>query len=159
VPCIGNVWPYSYKIKKKSLSLSAYHSPLLDIGLSNVSPSRSIFGYSHPAPASRPAQIVTPPGLRASYTTFTKTWSPLQNSFTPAVIGSTANMASALLLQHANTVCYVGDFSSLPDHLVSGSIPQRNPEHSYFRSSLSDLKLVDQLCCECPHLGSVCRDG
>jgi hypothetical protein len=41
-------------------SSSAYHSPLLDIGLSNLSPSRSIFGYSHPPPASRPAQIVTP---------------------------------------------------------------------------------------------------
>jgi hypothetical protein len=39
---------------------------MLDIGLSNFLPSRSIFGYSHPAPASRPAQIVTPPGLRAS---------------------------------------------------------------------------------------------
>jgi hypothetical protein len=47
-----------------SSSLSAYYSPLLDIGLSNLSPSRSIFGYSHPAPASRPEQIVTPPGLR-----------------------------------------------------------------------------------------------
>jgi hypothetical protein len=33
------------------------------IGLSNFSPSRSIFGYSHPAPASRPVQIVAPPGL------------------------------------------------------------------------------------------------
>jgi hypothetical protein len=50
---------------------SAYYSPRLDIGLSNLSPSRSIFGYSHPAPASRPAHIVTPLGLRASYTTFT----------------------------------------------------------------------------------------
>jgi hypothetical protein len=48
---------------------SALNSPLLDIGISNLSPSRSIFGYSHPA--SRSAQIVTPPGLRASYTTFT----------------------------------------------------------------------------------------
>jgi hypothetical protein len=32
--------------------------------------------------------------LRASYTTFTETRSPLQNSFTPAVVGSTADMAS-----------------------------------------------------------------
>jgi hypothetical protein len=31
-----------------SSSSSAYHSPLLDVGLSNASPSRSIFGYSHP---------------------------------------------------------------------------------------------------------------
>jgi hypothetical protein len=50
-----------------SSSSSAYHSPLLDIGLANVSPSRSIFDYSHPAPASRPAQIVTPPGLIGMY--------------------------------------------------------------------------------------------
>jgi hypothetical protein len=37
--------------------------------------------------------------------------SPL-HSFTPAVVGSTAMfyvMASQLPLQHANTVCYVGD--------------------------------------------------
>jgi hypothetical protein len=32
---------------------------LLDIGLSNISQSRSILGYLHPAPAFRPAQIVT----------------------------------------------------------------------------------------------------
>jgi hypothetical protein len=54
-------------LKSSSSSSSAYYSPLLDIGLSNLSPSRSIFGYSHPAPASRPAQIVTPSGLKASY--------------------------------------------------------------------------------------------
>jgi hypothetical protein len=48
-----------------------------DLGLSNFSPSRSIFGYSHPAPASRPAQIVPAPGLRGSYTTFTVTRYPL----------------------------------------------------------------------------------
>jgi hypothetical protein len=62
--------------------------------------------------SSRPAQIVTPPGLRASYTTFTETRPPVQNSFTLTVVGSTADMASPLPLQHANTVCYVGDFSS-----------------------------------------------
>jgi hypothetical protein len=91
---------------------SAHHSPLLDIDLSNCSPSRSIFGYSHSAPSSRPAQIVsTPPGSRASYTTFTETRSPLQNSFTPTVVGSTADMASPLPLQSANTVCYVGDIA------------------------------------------------
>jgi hypothetical protein len=59
---------------------SAHYSPLLDIGISNFSPSRSIFGYVHPAPASRPPQIVTPSGLRASYTTLTETRSPLQKS-------------------------------------------------------------------------------
>jgi hypothetical protein len=44
-------------------SSSAYYSPLLDIGLSNVSPSRSIFGYSHPAVLRKSR---TPPGLWAS---------------------------------------------------------------------------------------------
>jgi heme/copper-type cytochrome/quinol oxidase subunit 2 len=44
----------------------SHYSPLLDIGLSNLSPSRSILGYSHPALASRPAQIITPSGLRES---------------------------------------------------------------------------------------------
>jgi hypothetical protein len=83
--------------------------------------------------SSRPAQFITPPGL--SYTSFTYTRSPLQNSLFQAVVVSTADMAS-LPLQHANTVCYVGDFSSLPDHLVSDSIPQRNSEHSSFHSSL-----------------------
>jgi hypothetical protein len=78
-------------------SSSAHYSPLPDIGLSTFSPYRSIFGYSHSSPASCPARIVTPPGLRASCTTFTKTRSPLQNSFTPAVVGSTADMASPLL--------------------------------------------------------------
>jgi hypothetical protein len=52
-------------------SSSADYSPLLDIELSNFTPCHSIFGYSHSVSASRPAQIVTPPGLRASYTTFT----------------------------------------------------------------------------------------
>jgi hypothetical protein len=86
----------------------------------------TILGYSHPAPASRPAKIVTPHGLRASYTMFTETRSPLQNSFTPVVVGSTADMASPLPLHYANTVSYVGKFSSLSNHLVSDSIPQRN---------------------------------
>jgi hypothetical protein len=36
----------------------------------------------------------------------------LQNSFTPTVVGSTADMASPLPLQHANTMRYVGNFSS-----------------------------------------------
>jgi hypothetical protein len=47
--------------------------------LSNFSPSRPIFGCSHPAPTSRPAQFITPPGPRATKTTLTETKSPLQN--------------------------------------------------------------------------------
>jgi hypothetical protein len=92
--------------------------------------------------------------LRASYTSFIETRSPLKISFTSAVVGSTVN---PLPLQRVNTVCYVGDFSFLPDHLLSDPIPQRNPEQSSFHSSLSDLELVDQPCRECPRLGSVCQ--
>jgi hypothetical protein len=58
---------------------------------------------------------------------FTETRSSLQNSFTPTVVGSTVGMASPLPLQHANTVCYVSDFNSLPDHVVSDLIPQITP--------------------------------
>jgi hypothetical protein len=123
-----------------------YHQHITPTALSNFSPSRSIFSYSHPAPASRPAQIVTPPGLRASFTTFTETWSPLQNSFTPAVY--TADMASPLPLQYANTVGYIGDFSCLLNHLVWDSIPQRNP----------DLELVDQPCRGRPRFSSAYHD-
>jgi hypothetical protein len=129
-----------------SSSSSVHFSPLLDIDISNLSP-RSIFDSSHPAPAIRPAQILTPPGLRASYTTFTETRSPLQNSFTPAVIGSSADMARPLPVQRANTACYVGDLarSFPPDYFVSDSIPQRNPEHTFFHSSVSDLELMDHM--------------
>jgi hypothetical protein len=72
------------KVLLSSASTSAHYGPMLDKGLNNFSPSRSIFSYSHPTPASCPAQIVTPLGLRASYTTFTETQSPFQNSFTPS---------------------------------------------------------------------------
>jgi hypothetical protein len=93
--------------------------------------------------------LVTPPGLRASYTTVTKTQSSLQNSFTPAIVGSTNDKASPLPLQHAKTVCYVDDFSSLQDHLVSYSSPQRNPDpRNSFDNSLIDFELVDQPCRE-----------
>nr|XP_032516719.1 uncharacterized protein LOC116769667 [Danaus plexippus plexippus] len=126
-----------------SSSSSAYIGPLLNIGLSNCTPLRSIFGYSHPAPASHPAQIVTPPCLRTSYTPVAKKRSPLKNSFTPTVVGSAANMASPLPLQLANPVDYVDGFGSLPNHLISDAIPQGNAEHSFFHSSLSDFELVN----------------
>nr|XP_032523152.1 uncharacterized protein LOC116774514 [Danaus plexippus plexippus] len=124
-------------------SASAYIGPLLNIGLSNCTPLRSIFGYSHPAPASHLAQIVTPPCLRTSYTTFAETRSPLKNSFTPTVVSSAANMVSSLPLQLANPVGYVDDYGSLPNHLISDAIPQRNAEHSPFHGSLSDFELVN----------------
>jgi hypothetical protein len=81
-----------------------------------------------------PIQLL-PAVLRDS--TWPETRAPLRNLFTPMVVGSPA---SPLPLQRANTVCYVGDFSSLPDHFVSDSIPQRNLGHSSFHSSLSEKR-------------------
>ncbi|PZC81774.1 hypothetical protein B5X24_HaOG212218 [Helicoverpa armigera] len=102
---------------ESSSSSSAYRSPLLDIGLSKCTPLRSIFGFSHPAPASRLAQVIAPPCLRTSYTTFAEAWSPL-------VIGSSANMASPLPLQLAeinmeksNIVLYIDNYQSTTYHL------------------------------------------
>jgi hypothetical protein len=119
---------------------SSHHiiSPLQCTSPCNFSPSHSIFGYLHPTPASRLAHIIIPPDLRASYTSFTETRFPLQNSFTPAVVSSTADMANPLPLQRANTMCYVGDFNFLSDHFVSDSIPQRNSGLNSFYSSLSE---------------------
>ncbi|RVE46148.1 hypothetical protein evm_009222 [Chilo suppressalis] len=134
-----------------TIVIDAYPSPLLDIGLSNCTPLRSILGYSHPAPASHLAQIVTPPCLRTSYTTFAKTRSPLQNSSTPTVIGSSANMASPLPLQLTNPVGYVDNSGSLSDYLISDAILQRNAEHSPFHSALSDFEPVDQPYRQCLH--------
>jgi hypothetical protein len=44
--------PTSHEKSAVSSSSSAVQSQLLDIGLSNCSSSRSIFGYTHPAPPS-----------------------------------------------------------------------------------------------------------
>jgi hypothetical protein len=41
----------SWILERDLSSSSAHYNPLLDIGLSNCSPSRLIFGYSHPVPA------------------------------------------------------------------------------------------------------------
>jgi hypothetical protein len=101
----------------------------------------SRFGYSHPAPRSRPAQIVTLPDLKASYATRLSVSTP--ELVSPTVIGSTTDTAGPLPLQRANTVCYFNNFSSLPDHSVSDSIPQRNSEHG---PAPLNLDLIRQPC-------------
>jgi hypothetical protein len=54
--------PYTHILSDNILTInfiisspSAHYNTLLDMGLSNCSPPRSIFGYSHPASACRPA--------------------------------------------------------------------------------------------------------
>jgi hypothetical protein len=88
-------------------------------------PLQFLVGYSHPVSASRSAQIVTSPGLSPtlrlprrglhSRTRLPQRLSVLWLIWPPP-------------LQHANTVCYVGDFSSLSDQ--------------YFRTFLLELSYV-----------------
>ncbi|KAI8433554.1 hypothetical protein MSG28_015580 [Choristoneura fumiferana] len=54
------------------------------------------------------------PGRRAPYTTFAKTRSPLKNSFTPTVVGSSTDMTSPLPLQLANSLSYSSDGGTTP---------------------------------------------
>jgi hypothetical protein len=70
-------------------------------------PSRSIFGYSHPAPVIRSVANPHSTWSKGVLLTFIETWSLLQNSFTPMVVGSAADMTSPLLLQRVNTVYHV----------------------------------------------------
>jgi hypothetical protein len=92
----------------------AGHSPLQLLAKlakwSDELPKMANRSWLFPAPASHPASRrrsseMKLRGLRTSYTTFTETRSPLQNSVTPTtVVITTADMASPPL-QRTNTVC------------------------------------------------------
>jgi hypothetical protein len=127
---------------------------VLHIGLSNITPSHSIFGNTHPAPVNRLAQIVTPPGLRASNTMFTKTRSPFQNSFTPRLsvlrlIWPTHCHFSVLILC-APSLLYANTFAAyLYDCKTVVTYPRRNISlhvqhlniiraHSYICNTISE---------------------
>jgi hypothetical protein len=97
-----------------SSSSSADYSPLLDIGLSNSHLAwSSATRIQLPPAVLRKSSLHLAWGRSVGHTTFTETRSPFQNSFTPAVDGSTADMVSPLPLQHASTVCYVGDLHQI----------------------------------------------
>ncbi|KAG7295544.1 hypothetical protein JYU34_021769 [Plutella xylostella] len=93
--------------------------------------------------------------MRASHAAFACSWSPLENSSTPTVIGSSADMTSPLPLQLAYFDSYVGNLSPLTDNLISDTIHQRNPKHSSLHSTLSDFKSVDQSYRQCPRLCTI----
>jgi hypothetical protein len=58
------IFTVTFYLPVKTQTRCKYVCILLDIGLSNCSPFRSTFGYSHPAPASRPSQITETRSLR-----------------------------------------------------------------------------------------------
>ncbi|RVE43974.1 hypothetical protein evm_011377 [Chilo suppressalis] len=106
------------------------------------------------AHSSQPTNIIIPSCLRASYTTFTESRSPLKNFPAPTSISSAANVTSPLPLQFANSVGYVGVFGSLSDYNISDAVLQGYSEHSPYHSSLSDFKLVDSSSRDCPRLSA-----
>ncbi|KAI8423479.1 hypothetical protein MSG28_012597 [Choristoneura fumiferana] len=123
--------------------MKTYSSPLLDIGLFHGAPQHSVFSPSHPSAASDPLKVVRPRCLRTAYTTFSRPWSPFEESSTPLFIGPATDVASPTPLQRTNSLSNVGDFRSLSDNVISDFILQRNPKHCSLHSSLSDLKFVD----------------
>ncbi|KAI8423624.1 hypothetical protein MSG28_012686 [Choristoneura fumiferana] len=90
--------------EKLAPNLFTYPSPLLttnQLQPTNCTPLSTILGRSHPVLASHLVKIIAEPSLRASHDTLADPRSPLNNSFTPAVIGSSSDMASP----HATSVC------------------------------------------------------
>jgi hypothetical protein len=116
--------------KTSSSSSSTHYSPRLAIGLSNCSPSRSIFSYLHLVPASRSAQIITAPEGVLHYVYLDAV------SISELVYPSGLRLLwpthchFSMLVLCAMSVTLV--FCRI--HLISDSILQRNPEHSSFHS-------------------------
>ena len=142
-------------IKISSSSSSARISPLQDIGLSQGSPPHTVLRLSHPVTTSMMLQVICPPGRGASTAALSGTWPPLENSSTPSVVGSAADVTGPLPFQSANRFGYVDNLCSSTDFSVPDLIRQRNAKHSPLHSTLSDLKFVDQSHCEWPRLGTV----
>ncbi|KAI8440612.1 hypothetical protein MSG28_001831 [Choristoneura fumiferana] len=82
----------------------AYNSPLLDIGLFHGAPQHSVFSPSHPSAASDPLKVIRPPCLRTPYTTFSRPWSPFEDSSAPPFIGPATDVASPTPLQRTNSL-------------------------------------------------------
>jgi hypothetical protein len=121
-----------------SSSLSAHYSPLLDIGLSNLAPSHSISGYSHPAVLRKSSLHLAwgRPTLRLPRRSLhSRTRLPQRLSLLRLIWP--AHCHFRILIRCAMSVT-----SSLPDHLVSDSNSQRNTEHNSFHSSLCDPELA-----------------
>ncbi|CAK1581193.1 unnamed protein product [Parnassius mnemosyne] len=100
-------------------------------------------------------QVVTPSSGGTPYTSSVGTRPPLQNPFSPSVVGSLSYMADPLPLQLTNLLGYVRYSGYTADILISKFITQRNSEHSPLHSSLSDLELPHPASSEGPRLNSI----
>ncbi|CAG4991651.1 unnamed protein product [Parnassius apollo] len=101
---------------------------------------------------------VTPSSGGSPYTSPTGTRLPLENLFSPTVVGSSSYMAGPLPLQLINPLGCVGSLGhsgSTAVILISRFNTQRNPEHSPLNNSLSDFERPHTTSSEGPRLGSV----
>ncbi|KAI8432931.1 hypothetical protein MSG28_013834 [Choristoneura fumiferana] len=64
---------------------------------------------SHPSAASDPLKVIRPPCLRTPYTTFSRPWSPFEDSSAPPFIGPATDVASPTPLQRTNSLSNVSD--------------------------------------------------
>jgi hypothetical protein len=138
--------PFYCSLSQFTSSSSAHYDLLLDMAMSTMAvPSLTV---RHLARSLATGIQLMPAILRKSslllacvlhYIYLTR--SPLQNSFTPAVVGSTADMGNQLLLQRANTVCYIGDFSFRPYHLVRIRSRRETPSIALFIAQWATFNL------------------
>lgn len=113
-------------------SSSASRSPLLNMGLSHSAPFSPIFYNTHSLCASHFTHTYASSGRGAFHATFADTRSLLQNTITPAVIGSATYLSSPLALQLPSPESYVSYFGSLVDGFSGKTVSQRDSKHSLF---------------------------
>ncbi|CAK1581176.1 unnamed protein product [Parnassius mnemosyne] len=119
-------------------------------------PQITVLSHLHPSTSCMSYQVVTPSGGGMPYTSTAGTRPPLENLFSPSVVGSSSytRMAGPLPLQLTNPLGYFGNPGSTADFLISKSITQSNPEQSPLHSSLSDLELPHTASSEGPRFSS-----
>jgi hypothetical protein len=134
--------------------ISAERCPLLDIGLPQSSPRRSVLRCPHPAASRDLYQIVGPLCGGPTNAASPGTRSPFEDLSAPTAISPPRNVSCPLPLEVCNSSGYVSDLSSFTNLIVSDSITLRN-EHSPFYCPLCDVEPLYKTHCKRPRLGSV----
>jgi hypothetical protein len=102
--------------------ISAERRLLLDIGLSQSSPWRSVLCCPHPATSRDLHQIVGPPCGGPTNAASPGTRSPFDDLSAPMAVSPPHNVPYPLPLDVCNSSGYVGDLSSFTDVVISDSI-------------------------------------
>jgi hypothetical protein len=104
------------------LIISAERRPLLDIGLPQSSPRRSVLCCPHPATSRDLHQIVGPPCGGPTNAASSGTQSPFEDLSAPTAVSPPRNVPCPLPLEVCNSSGYVGDLSSFTDLVISKPI-------------------------------------